>query len=257
MTAGCIHTLQPFPKDMLEMQEEATKHADASSGFWLLGVLATRCVNLLSNVSKTKGMESVLSLVEEGIVLQQDFQHVLGLFTQHEPYTTTREIRGDPVLIYDGRIDLYMTPWAIRVWNNSRMLQVVVCEVLFHLMNRILDANITPVHRAQIMTKLHETFQILSTLGDDMLATVPQALGVVSSAPDLDLYLDLPARVSVSRGYMVVWSLYTVGKSPVTRSETRKWIITILKHVGHTAGIAMALRFADDVDEIDKLADHL
>lgn len=259
MSAACIHTLEPFPRDMLGLQEEASKQADTSSGFWLLGVMATRCVNLLSDVSATAINDAVTlaHFMEEATMLQRDFQYVLGIFSKQEPYTTIRDCSGDPDLIYNARYDLYKTSWAIRLWNNSRVLQAVVCEITCHLLTKALITALPPDCRTQIEMTLQETFQILMTLGDDILATVPQSLGFVSSETEPHTSTDSSANASVSGGHMIVWCLYTVGKSPVTRSWTRKWIMRRLQDIGQNAGIPMALQFVDDIDEIDKLASDL
>ncbi|KAL4893723.1 hypothetical protein BDV59DRAFT_207522 [Aspergillus ambiguus] len=250
MAAACIHSLQPFPKDMLELQKEAAKQIGASSAFWLLGVLATRCTDLLSGVHYNK--RSLEDFLEETVVLQRDFQHVMEIFTREEPYTTNRKCNGAPEIIYEGRCDFYRTSWAIRIWNNSRMLQIIVCEIMFHLLNKLLAKR--PTQRTQIEMRLQETVEILSELGDDILATVPQALGFVSSSKPDDISADFSSTECVSGGHMLTWCLYTVGKSPATRSKTRKWIMKRLQDIGQNSGIAMALQFVDDIDEIDRLA---
>lgn len=252
MAAACIHSHEPFPDDLLELQEEASKHINTSNGFWLLGTLAARCANLLSRVTHNQrvGLDDCL---EEATMLQRDFQYVLEIFAREEPYTTTWSRSGDPEIVYNGRVGVYQTSWAIRVWNNSRMLQVVVCEILLHLLNEALATPLTPACRMQMEIKLQETLQILSNLGDNILATIPQALGFVSSVSEPQSSVDLSAA-SVSGGYLLTWCLYTIGKSPVTDSKTRRWIMRRLQDIGQNGGIAMALQFVEDIDEIDKLA---
>jgi hypothetical protein len=259
MSAACIHALEPFPEDMLELQEEASKQTDTSSGFWLLGVLATRCVNLLSDVSATaiNNVATLARFMEAATILQRDFQDVLGIFSKQEPYTTIRDCSGDPDFIYNARYDLYRTSWAIRLWNNSRVLQVIVCEITFHLLAKALTTALPPARRTQIEMTLQETSQILTMLGDDILATVPQTLGFVSSATEPHTPTDSSANASASGGNMLIWCLYTVGKSPVTKSWTRKWIMRRLQDIGQNGGIPMALQFVDDIDEIDKRASQL
>ncbi|KAF9890630.1 Autophagy protein 22 [Aspergillus nanangensis] len=254
MTAACIHSLQRVPNDILQLQEEATKYANTSSGFWLLGVLATRCANLLADVTNDAST-TLEDFLDEAIILQRDFQSVLAIFVAEEPYRTTRDSSADPNIVYNHRIDIYGTIWAIRMWNNSRSLQIVVCEVVFHLLNKILAKRLAPPRRAQLEMKLRETLQIMSQLGDDILATVPQVLGHVSSTSER--FLDVSADPSVSEGHLLTWCLYTVGKSPVSTSETRKWVMRHLQNIGENAGIGMALQFVQDVNEIDKLAGQL
>ena len=254
MALACLHSNQPFPEDLHELQEEANKHADTSSAFWLLGVLATRCANLLWSVTRNIGEIPWFDLLEESTALHLDFQNVLGILATEEPYTTIEKSDGDPDIIYNGRFDLYKTSWAIRVWNNSRILQMIICEVMCYLLNKVLATDLAPVIRSHLKLKLQGTLQILLKLADDMLATVPQALGFVSTAPGRDPSVDFSAHASVSGGYMLTWCLYMVGKSPVIKSKTRKWIIRHLQDIGKNAGIAMALQLLEDIIKIDRLA---
>lgn len=263
MCAACVHRLEPFPRDMLELQEEANKQADNSSCFWLLGVLATRTVNLLSDVTVVtiKDGATLAHFVQESAVLQRDFQDVLGNFRTQEPYTTIEDYSGDPDLVYNSRYDLYRSAWAIRLWNNSRILQVIVCEIEFHLLSKALTANPPPAHRKQIATTLEATCQILKTLGDDILATVPQSLGAVLPPTEpptsADLSSDPSANASASGGHLLLWCLYTVGKSPVTRGRARKWVMKRLRDISQKSGLPIALQFVNDIDEIDKAASML
>ncbi|KAJ5082005.1 hypothetical protein N7532_011048 [Penicillium argentinense] len=254
MSAACVHALEPLPEEMLELQDEAAKHPVASSGFWHLGRLATRVTNILAGVRLTTDRDALVCYLKQSTVLLDDFKYVLEIFTKEEPYMTVRECGGDPEIFYNSRYDIYKSSWAIRIWNNSRILQVIVCEILFHLLTKGLTANPTPDQQAQIDTKLQETLRIMSTLGDDILATVPQAFGYVPFGSEKDTPSDLSAHGNISGMYLMTWCLYTVGKSPVSRSKTRQWIMNRLRDIGQTAGIAMALQFVDDIDEIDSLA---
>ncbi|KAL2823979.1 hypothetical protein BDW59DRAFT_147991 [Aspergillus cavernicola] len=254
MAVACLHGNQPFPEHMRELQEEAAKHADTSSAWWLLGVLATRCANLLWSITNNTEKIPWSDFLKVATVLQGDFQFVFGLLAIQEPYTTTRESGGDPDIIYNGRYDLYRTSWAIRVWNNSRNLQMIVCEVTCYLLNKVLTTDLSPVIRAQLKLKLQETLQVLSTLGEDMLATVPQALGFISSASEHHISVNCFSHTSMSGGYILTWCLYMVGKSPLIKSKTRKWIIRHLQNIGKNAGIAIALQLLEDVVQIDQSA---
>lgn len=263
MCAACVHRLEPFPRDMLELQEEASKQADNSSCLWLLGVLATRTVNLLSDVTVTKIKDgaTLAYFLEESAILQRDFQDVLGNFRTQEPYATIEDHSGDPDLIYNSRYDLYRSAWAIRLWNNSRILQVIICEIEFHLLSKALTAGLPPARQKEIATTLEKTCRILKTLGDDILATVPQSLGAVLSPAEsptsADLSSDPSANGSASGGHLLMWCLYTVGKSPVTRGRTRKWVMKRLRDIAQKSGLPIALQFVNDIDEIDKAASIL
>ncbi|KAL4786418.1 hypothetical protein BJX76DRAFT_365802 [Aspergillus varians] len=254
LAIACMHTNKPFPVDMEELQEEASKYADTSSAFWLLGVLATRCVSLLYSVDNNKGVIPWFNLLDDATALQRDFQFVFGVLAIQEPYTTARGYAVDPDLIYNGRFDLYRTSWAIRVWNNARNLQMIVCEIVCYLVNKVLV--VTPElplpARARVKTKFHETLRLLSKLGEDILATAPQVLGVVSPVLEHRLAVEFSLEASVSGGYILTWGLYMVGKSATTPAKTREWIIRRLQDIVKNSGITLARQLLDYIVRLDQ-----
>lgn len=258
LAIACMHTNKQFPADVQELQDEASRHADSSSAFWLLGVLATRCVSLLRSVDSNNGVVPWLNLLDQATQLKQDFQHAFDILAMQEPYTTAQDLQtGDPDLIYNGRFDLYRTSWAIRVWNNARNLQMIVCEIICYLLKKIVTVtpNLPLAMQAQIKNQLQETQRILLTLSDDILASVPQVLGIVSSVPPSP---QPPAVISsleasVSGGYILTWGLYMVGKCMVIAPKTRKWIIRRMQDIVRRSGIEMARQLLEHVVKIDQM----
>lgn len=252
MIIACLHTNRPFPEDMVSLQEEACNYTDPMSTFWLLGVYATRCVNLLFGVHNKVSDFPLSHWIEKAATLQSDFQYILGILGIQEPYTTVRQSAFDPAVAYNGRYDVYSSPWAIRVWNHARIMQMIVSEIMFYLLNGVLRSNPPPPASgvAAAKVKLQDTMHILSELGNDMIATVPQVLGMVGP----DRLSAASSDAGVSGGYLLIWSLYMVGKCPVTTDKARQWIIGHMRQIVGSSGIAMAVRLLDDVVKIDNNA---
>ncbi|PYI08333.1 hypothetical protein BO78DRAFT_416785 [Aspergillus sclerotiicarbonarius CBS 121057] len=251
---ACIQADQPFPEGIRELQKEAAKYANTQSGFWLLGVVATRVPTLMHNVGQNKGEVPWSVLLEEAISLQRDCQFVLGVLAIEEPYTVIRDPGADPNLVHDGRFDLYRSSWAIRVWNNARSIQMVVCRILLYLLQKILATDLAPAIRQTLTGQFQETQQTLSNLGDDILSTVPQLLDFVSAGPESTVAFKSPAHPSVSGSYTLVWPLTMVGRCPVTASHSRKWIMRRLRDIAEGAGISLALQLLEEVVKVDRLA---
>ncbi|KAJ5583906.1 hypothetical protein N7450_006570 [Penicillium hetheringtonii] len=234
MSAACIQTIQPFPKDIRVLQEEGSKYTDPSDACWLIGILATECATLFAEVAaKNQGTPCSTSwseFLEESIRLQDRFQEVFDLLAIQEPYTTIQEPDDSPSFIsYRGRYDLYRSSWSIRLWNNSRMVDIIVCEIV-----GICGTN-------------------YSATREEILASVPHGLGLVY-IPGQYNPADEPPQLCVSGGYMLTWNLYTVGKSPVINNDDRKWVIDRLKGISDSAGIAMAYQLAEDLEKIGRTA---
>ncbi|OJJ43554.1 hypothetical protein ASPZODRAFT_19277 [Penicilliopsis zonata CBS 506.65] len=266
MVIACLHTVQPFPPEIVELQQAATDHSDTSSAFWLLGVLAPRCANVFHRFTRNTGEIPWLELLEEATGVQDDIEHIASLLEVQAPYTTTYESTADPDRVYNGRVDVYASFWAIRVWNNMRNCQIIVSQIVCSLLTTALDTDLAPDLapdlKAYCRAKLKETLQLLVKIGDDMLASIPQALGLTSGSNTISTQSKpqssmnpspLPSHTSLSAGLMLLWCLYTVGMSPVITSKARRWVIQRMTDIGKNAGISFALHLVKDLVRSDEL----
>ncbi|KAE8143733.1 hypothetical protein BDV38DRAFT_289614 [Aspergillus pseudotamarii] len=256
MVAVCMYSGQPLPEDMCELQDEASRHMDTTNAFWRLGAVATKCTNLLWGVRNNRREFPWSSLLEQATVLQNELQYIFGILSMESGYITSQKPGGDAAIFYNERFDVYRNSWAIRVWNNTRILQIIVCDSIRNIVNQVLVTDLAPIIRTPMELRLLDSQEILSKLGKDIIATVPQALGVISSASETDHTIDVSSDINGSAGYMMTWSLYTAGKLSVMASEPRQWIIQRLQDFGHNAGITMALQLVEDIIKIDQGADR-
>lgn len=254
LVIASLHATRPISRDILELQEEAARNTDTASPFWQLGVLGTRCANLLFALRGMIGGGPWADFLEEATSIERGFQRTVENLAIEEPYTTSQKPSGDPTIVLNGRVDRYKDVWAIRVWNNARNLQMILCEMICYLLNEFLSRDLTSSRQKSMNYRLQETLQTLSKLGNDFLATIPQAVELSSSPSDPHPSLDLSFRGNVRGGYMLTWGLYMVGKCAVTTKETRKWIIQRLLSIGSNSGTAVALQLAEDIIKIDQLA---
>ncbi|KAJ5438598.1 Protein of unknown function DUF3468 [Penicillium daleae] len=254
LVIASLHSTKPIPKDMLELQEEAAKHTDTTTAFWQLGVLGTRCANLLFALRGSIRGGAWAEYLEEATSIERDFQRTVERLAIAEPYTTTQEPSGDPTIVLNGRVDRYKDIWSIRLWNNCRNLQMILCEMICYLLNGLLGGDLPSTLQMSMNYRLQETLERLSKLGNDFLATIPQAMELSSLPSDPRPSLDLSFRGNVTGGYMLTWGLYMVGKCAVTTKETRKWIIQRLQSIGSNSGTAVALQLAEDIIKIDQLS---
>lgn len=261
MCAACIQSIQPFPDDLRELQEEANKYTEPTDAFWILGILSSRCATLFAGVvAKNKGVALPISwsdFLEQSIALQANFKTAVDILAVQQPYTSIQESKGGSAFIsFRGRYDLYQTAFSIRLWNNSRMVEIIVCEIICWLINKIITSDLdgsgplSGQDSATLKSKLHYAAHVISQRGEDILSSIPQGLGLVF-APGQHQYFEEPPQANVSGGYMLVWHLYTVGKSPVISNGDRKWVIERLKGISESAGIDMALELAQDLTNLE------
>jgi hypothetical protein len=136
------------------------------------------------------------------------------------------------------------------------MVEIIVCEIICWLINKIITSDLdgsgplSGQDSATLKSKLHYAAHVISQRGEDILSSIPQGLGLVF-APGQHQYFEEPPQANVSGGYMLVWHLYTVGKSPVISNGDRKWVIERLKGISESAGIDMALELAQDLTNLE------
>ncbi|KAH8696280.1 hypothetical protein BGW36DRAFT_342964 [Talaromyces proteolyticus] len=255
LVLACFRGTEPFPENILELQEEAAKHADTSTAWWLMGVLGTRCARLLTSVRDNQTTEEISwsELLEEATVLERDFESLVPVLAIQEPFTTVRASDGDPNIIHNGFIYHFKDPWSIRLWVNLRTLQMVTSEIIYFVLIKILAEDLAPSVREHMKLVLRRTLHTLSRLGDNILAIVPQALEFMSSTPNACPTIGFSFQGSVAGGYMLTWGLYMVGKCLATKSETRKLVIQLLQNIGRSTGISVALQLVENVIKIDRM----
>ncbi|KAE8148362.1 hypothetical protein BDV25DRAFT_168540 [Aspergillus avenaceus] len=252
MVAASMYSNQPFPAELEALQEEAAKYVDTTSVFWRLGVVATQCTKLLWVVKNNRAESSWLSLLEQANSLQRELDQIFVILSTKSPYTIFQKPGGNPAVFYRERFDLYTNIWAIRVWNNTRILQIKVCDAIRYILNHILVSDLNRITQVPLKQKLRDTMKMSSKLGEDMMATVPQVLGMVSSASETVPNIHGSFPTNGSAGYMMTWSLYTAAKSSVIDYEGRKWIVGRLQDFGHVGGITLALQLAEDIINFDR-----
>ncbi|KAJ5973941.1 hypothetical protein N7481_011151 [Penicillium waksmanii] len=176
MCAACIQSIQPFPDDMCELQDEATKYTEPTDAFWILGILSSRCATLFAGVvAKNNGASLPISwsdFLEESIALQAGFKTAVEILAVHEPYTSIQVSKGSSAFIsFRGRYDLYQTAFSIRLWNNSRMVEIIVCEIICWLINKIITSDldgsghVSGQDGTELKSKLHYAAHVIAERG--------------------------------------------------------------------------------------------
>lgn len=129
------------------------------------------------------------------------------------------------------------------------MVEIIVCEIICWLISKVLenDSPYSDGSQLNLEKKRHGAIEIMSRRGMEILASVPQGLGLVS-LPNANK----PQEPTVSGGYLLIWNLYTVGKSPAINYQNRRWVVKQLKGISESAGITMALQLAEDIVKIDQ-----
>lgn len=239
----CFRSDEAFPEDILELQEEAAKFTDTSTSAWIMGVLSTRCLTVLTKIGEN--MDKVgfpwTVLLDEASLLARDFEDLAAVLAVQEPYIVTRMPDLDSDMVPNGIYAVFRDAWAIRLWSNQRTLQMVVYEIIYWILVKLLATDLEDAFRDQMKVKLHRTMHTLSKLSDDILAIVPQAMELVCPTPESGPPVGLSLQGSVSGGYLMIWGLFMIAKSAAPKPEIRECAIRLLQDVGRNTGMSVAL----------------
>lgn len=250
LITACVNENKPIPEEVQQLQEEACAHPDASASFWKIGQLGFRCAKLLTKF-KDYNIGRVLELLEDATALEGDFETAGQVLSLEEQYSTIQDPAGHPDLICHGRIGVYKDVWAIRIWNNWRNLLMIVCRIKLFSLNEILTQGLAPDTVGQTKLELRETMQLLSQLGSDILATLPQLMNFQTLSLGMQLGSDEAFGLSnVTGAYLLAGRLSVVGQSEATTDETRQWIIQRLQDINNTVRIPTVLKTIEDIQAI-------
>ncbi|KAJ3496181.1 hypothetical protein NLG97_g2844 [Lecanicillium saksenae] len=248
LITACVNEDKPVPDEILRLQEAGSAHPEASGSFWRIGMLGVRCAQLLT---KFKGYSIGLAthLLAESDVLQHDFVTAGQSLMLEEPYSTIHDVAGHPDLVCGGKIGAYSDVWSIRIWNNWRNLLMIVCRIKCFLLNEVLKHALGPDSVNHLKVERHGTLQLLSQLGEDILATAPQVTAFqVGGSPGKGEQDVAPALSHVAGAYLLAGRFSIVGQSEATSRETRQWIIKRLQHISDTARIPTAVKIIQDIE---------
>lgn len=254
LVLASFQTDMPIPEKILELQEEVGDHPCTSMTGWTLGMLALQTAVLLLNIKKNTVTEkrAWLEMLDETVALEKDFESLVEPLSIQEPYKTVRLPGRDPNITNNGLYRIYKDSWSIRLWTNLRTLQMVASEMKLFVLSKMLSRRIPDDVREQTKLDIGKTLQTLSYLGEEILAIVPQGLEFISLEEEAEPCPSI-GLIKVSGGYLLVWGLYMVGKSLATNKENRRYAIRLLRDIGLTTGISVALRLVEEALEVDRM----
>ena len=144
--------------------------------------------------------------------------------------------------IWNRRYDVYNDFWTIQIWNGMRTCRILLHEIV---RDHLLAAStaITPVFTEQ-ESKEQNTQSTLAMLNmqADILASIPSHLPKTLGDKTTSL-------LEASRGYLVLWSLYTAGVMDLATQPIKTWVIGRLRTIAWRIGISQATLLADVLEQ--------
>jgi hypothetical protein len=130
------------------------------------------------------------------------------------------------------------------VWNSYRCVRLIIHEAI---VKSILAHGST-----EYQDLLHASILTLREVVDDVCSSVPYLLGCTPQymSPEYSVPPAMPG------GYILVWPLFLAGMMRSTPRAQRDWIAGVLKHIGLSMGLKLAMSMAGAMgDESRTLTD--
>ncbi|KAJ5918223.1 hypothetical protein N7454_010598 [Penicillium verhagenii] len=157
----------------------------------------------------------------------------------------------DPTGIQRDANHIYHDVWIASTWNSMRVCRILANHAISHLLLRGANTDSNWFFDNNYTERLHQATQNIIRLRDEMLASVPQLMGDITS-PAQELQKQQSERSknnagAAAAGYFACWVLLTVGCMHNLTHEIRAWTVAQLRRISCQTGIAQADDFANFV----------
>jgi hypothetical protein len=158
--------------------------------------------------------------------------------------------------IYNGRYHVYYDYWIAQMWNGIRTVRIILHEIIRQVLLKGISAQPPLFTKREHTTQLQISTDTLYEMQADILASVPQHLGVTprprptaESPRCLDRTLavfpwtnfsdynyEMFPVVRASGPYFLMWPLWFTGALSISTKEVRQFVAKNLKAIGDTMG---------------------
>lgn len=277
---SCLQNKIPMPADLIELWAFSTNFSGGHTPRKLFSDIMIRFIDL--NVAvQNRSLSNTDAIIASAAQIDSE---LLNLQTNIPPMWQYQTIftDADPDLVFEGFYHVYSDLWVAQMWNNFRILRMVLNEVIREQLIKGYSSNPLLFTAPEYAVQLQVSTDAIILLASKICATVPQHAGYIPplapphpagseqasqawgalGVPPSALACGSPTSKSVSQFvpqaqslelesvrasgcYYLVWPLFMVGRTPVCPNHLRLWVINCLQYIGRTIGMQQALTFAE------------
>lgn len=209
-----------------------------------------RLSNIRSDL-KHRGVTSPTAIIPMLLPIEEELNHWQQMVpgSWHLESYSTGEQKEVSKYVWRSRYDIYEDFWKATVWNGFRAVRMVVHEAII----KAIVASQASEHQEQMrlsITALKETV-------DDVCASVPYLLGHlqrdVSGSITQSATNHLLGPDPIPGGWVLVWPLFQAAMVRTTRRSQREYIAGVLRHIGLTMGLKLAISMAEVITKNDMI----
>ncbi|KAG8530891.1 uncharacterized protein KY384_004248 [Bacidia gigantensis] len=277
MFLPCLKHGVPIPKEIMELRAVVALSVDSENPSWRVWETAVDFTNFMASLadgSLSDDLEKYQKASELDLRFASAFVDVPPTW-QYRTYRTN----NDPDLVPNGTYHIYSSFIGVQMWNSMRTMRVILGEIMresFLLGDRLNSDVLSNSEKRAVFERIHDTNRRLQA---DVISSIPQHLGYIAPTQDQDngnvlrhkqefdnlelkfLWTNFdriphhaqhnvlnspppPLLLRLFGGFLLPWSLFTVGRVEVAPMQTKQWIFKMLNRVGSTFGIGQAFQRA-------------
>ncbi|KAJ6102000.1 hypothetical protein N7486_004427 [Penicillium sp. IBT 16267x] len=263
MLIVCLHKRLPMPPHMVALRELLTHsgNVDPNDFAWQMNGTEIECLNLLATFQSLPLVE----LIDQVLWIDEKFQHLLDSSLLQGHYVTIHDAAADRSQVYNQRFDIYREPDRIKIWNGGRVYRSFLHQTLQKRLVQASADRTSEMVSPRFTQQLQSSHKVMLQMRDDILASMPQALGQL---PPINLEtIPFPMKNMVhlinnrvpGGSHLPVWFMYVVAQLPVTRLPHHKWIVNRMDAIWRERGVFKARDLALKIEElgsgVSKLSD--
>lgn len=172
---SCIQRELPLPHHIIELKNEAAKFVDPRDPAWRVQDMVIAFVDFRARL-KDGSLRNPKVILQQALEIDGAFIDIFSKLPRAWGYQEIFTDK-DPTMVWNGRYHIYGDYWVAQIWNAMRTCRILLNEVIREVFIRGFAARppvfLDPVHLAQYQVST----DVLFTLREDILASVPQHLG--------------------------------------------------------------------------------
>jgi hypothetical protein len=145
------------------------------------------------------------------------------------------------------RYDIYRDLWVATVWNSYRYVRLIIHETII----KAIFAQRSDDHQ----DLLEASAIALREIANDVCFSVPHLLGYCSQDGQYtqDGHQVQPGSLPIPGGYTLIWPLFLSAMLRTTSRAQREWAAGILRHIGVTMGLKLAMSMGTTLTRHNKM----
>ena len=277
LAIGCLSYNMELPCHLFELREEAGKYFEPDSLVYRYQGLEMQLTNFHARVRRGRISDPDQILIQ---ALDLDQAFVL-LFLSIPPGSGYETVYTDanPQIIFAGYYHVYGDSLSAQMWNGMRCFRIILNEMIRDVLLAGFSAQPPRFLERRYLEQFLTSTEALYQLQSDIIASVPQYMGYVSTGSDYSVHAHkyhcsevgsrwahscrtisptgmssslLPA-LRLTGGVLLPWSLFLAGSTDVATEQSRHWVTEILRSLRRVMGIQQAQVLADMIEDRMKI----